>query len=74
MRDLLRVVHDLEKSNERRNVENQELRQQLQHLQSRQAPEIELTNKMREIKHSLSKGNDIACSRCCSQSVPAISG
>ena len=55
MRDLLRVIHDLEKSNEKRDVENQELRQQLQHLQLRKAPEIELKN---QIKSSLSKGDD----------------
>ena len=55
MRDLLRVIHDLEKSNEKRGVENQELRQQLQHLRLRKAPEIELKN---QIKSSLSKGDD----------------
>ena len=55
MRDLLRIIHDIEKSNERRGVENQDLRQQLQHLQLRKTPDIELKN---EIKCSLSKGDD----------------
>lgn len=54
MRDLLRIIHDIEKSNERRGAENQDLRQQLQHLQLRKTPDIELN----EIKCSLSKGDD----------------
>ena len=49
------VIHDLEKSDEKRDVENHELRQQLQHLQLRKTPEIELKN---QIKSSLSKGDD----------------
>lgn len=53
MRDLLGVIENLEKSNERRGIENQDLRQQLQHLQLRKTPEIELKN---EIKSSLAKG------------------
>lgn len=47
----------MEKGNERRDVENQELRQQVQHLhtQLRKTPESELEN---EIKSSLCKGDD----------------
>ena len=52
MRDLLRVIHELEKTNERRDIENQEIQQQLQHLQSRRTPKIELN----DMNDSLSKG------------------
>ena len=54
MKDLLRIIGDLEKSNERKDVECQELSQQLQLLQLRQPPE---KNEVRDIKNSLSKGD-----------------